>query len=58
MPKNQTCITCSAVQMVTAALRMQDRRIFQLLHRQFSEIGSFRLIRHEAGRRKAVRVQA
>lgn len=35
--------------------RMLDRRIFQRLHHQHCERGSFRVTRHEAGRRRAVR---
>ncbi|GFX92218.1 uncharacterized protein TNCV_1741381 [Trichonephila clavipes] len=58
MPKMQTCITCTALSMVTAELRyecitrsdrqMPVQRNFQQIHRR-----SFHVSRHDAGRRRA-----
>ena len=61
MLKMQTCITCMAIQMVMAEhhaqfsdWRMPDHRIFQWLHYQLSETGSFYLTRHEASEQRTV----
>ncbi|GFV40448.1 hypothetical protein TNCV_4494051 [Trichonephila clavipes] len=35
--------------------RMPDHRVYQRLHRQLREIPSFHVIRHDTGRRRAVR---
>ncbi|GFV50576.1 DUF4817 domain-containing protein [Trichonephila clavipes] len=38
--------------------RMPDHRIFQRLYRQFHETRSFHVTRHDAGRRRTVRIQS
>ncbi|GFX18364.1 hypothetical protein TNCV_4306651 [Trichonephila clavipes] len=61
----QTCITCTAVQIVTAVRtyhvrfldrRMPHNRIFQRVNGELHEIRSFHVTRQDAGQRRAVSI--
>ncbi|GFT17725.1 hypothetical protein TNCV_2588171 [Trichonephila clavipes] len=65
MPKMQTCVTCTALQMVTTELRYEciTRSLCRnvtahdtaRLHRQLRETRWFHVTRRDAGRRRTVR---